>query len=189
MSGGIGDELDEPETKPHGEGRRRRAVVVAVAAATAVAVAVAIPLGLVRLDGESPQEPADLPPVKLAAGLTAFDACPAFLSYVQGSALEDVGPYGFRSGDVAVAARFGSDTGTMGRVAPLPPGAPAPMPAADAAEAGASAVGQETYSGTSVQVADVDEPDSAKTDGRRWCPWTATHYGCWTWPHRGCAGS
>jgi len=97
-------------------------------------------------------------PATMAFALQPFDACEPLLDYVQGHALEMVGPYGLGNG------YWG--------------GGPWPMMAmedeASATTAAPAGEGRDTvsqpgvdYSTTNVQEAGVDEPDIVKTDGTR----------------------
>lgn len=101
--------------------------------------------------------------IVLASALAPFDACDDLLTYVTEHAMELVGPWGLGGGgsmpvDGAIAEEEATDD----------------MAAADAGAEGAapaaprSTVPQEgvDYSGTNVQEAGVDEPDTVKTDGR-----------------------
>ncbi len=92
-----------------------------------------------------------------APALQPFAGCSEFLDYVQGNAIDLVGPYGLGGygggyyGDV-VFKEAAAELDTVGSQAP--------------AVDGAGRVGVD-YSGTNVQVAGVDEPDIVKTDGER----------------------
>ncbi len=101
--------------------------------------------------------------VMLVSSLEPFDACEDLLSYVKEHALEMVGPWGLGGGAMAVdMAGAGGDAAES-----------AAVPQADgggsmAAERSvAEPVEGQDYSGTNVQEAGVDEPDTVKTDGER----------------------
>jgi uncharacterized secreted protein with C-terminal beta-propeller domain len=158
-SGGSGDRSGGAE-----RGTRARWLVPAVATLIVV-VSLGVAIGL-RLDRGRVGRPSPSPSAALAARLTAFDACPTFLSYVQRQALGRVTAYGLAADDGVVgpvpapaAAPPEAAAGGAAGAAPAAPGAPA------AGDTRADAGGQ-PYSGTNVQVADVDEPDIVKTDGR-----------------------
>ncbi|MCL1597627.1 MAG: beta-propeller domain-containing protein [Actinomycetia bacterium] len=92
-----------------------------------------------------------------APALQPFASCNEFLDYVQGHALDLVGPYGLAGygggyyGDVV----FEEVSASLDSIK-------SEAPAVD----GAGRQGVD-YSGTNVQVAGVDEPDIVKTDGER----------------------
>jgi hypothetical protein len=99
-----------------------------------------------------------LAPPAGADALRRFDSCSALLDWYVGHGVKDVGPYGW-NGPVMYA---------MEGNAPVGPGvdrAPVPGVASDAQTSKSAATGSGT--GTNTQEADVDEPDVAKTDGRR----------------------
>lgn len=124
-----------------------RARIVAVSALAGLLVACSggnIP------DGRDPGvEPA--PDFELAGALAPFDACEEFLSHVTEHALEMVGPWGL-GGGMAMETDAQAEEGGAQRSAD--DGAAAPVEGRD-------------YSGTNVQEAGVDEPDTVKTDGER----------------------
>ena len=107
----------------------------------------------------------------VAAALQPFSDCPSMLKALRAEALAEVTAYGLQQpyrgggplmveGDVAVGAPMaqagGTATGgTTGGGAAMAPQAPAPRAAADKA-----------FSTTNNQEADVDEPDTVKTDGK-----------------------
>ena len=134
-----------------------------IAAGAAFALAAAACSG-----GDDEAEPPErtLPPdISLAAALTPFDSCDAFLSWVKAEARERVGPYGFGGGpmyygvdDVAMAEEMASG----GEMRDADESA---SPATTAAQGGDGA--RVDYSTTNVQVEGVDEPDAVKTDGNR----------------------
>src|SRR3954452_19373494 len=87
-----------------------------------------------------------------AGRLVAFGSCPSLLGYARAQASRLVGPYG-----------FGQPVKTLGVGSPASPGTP---PAAASATASDSTRQEGVdYSGTNVQEAGVDEPDTVKTDG------------------------
>ncbi len=92
--------------------------------------------------------------------LVRFDACPSLVKFAQRRALDTVGPYG-----LPYSGGYGGAIATDARTAG---GAP---PANDAAGGGSSApaaakAASPEFSGTNVQEAGIDEPDSVKTDGK-----------------------
>jgi uncharacterized secreted protein with C-terminal beta-propeller domain len=91
----------------------------------------------------------------LAASLVPFDACDAFLAYVQEQALAIVTPWGLEDGGFVAA------DGMVMEEEAMDDGDAAAAPAA-----GRDLVAGEDYSGTNVQEQGVDEPDHVKTDGR-----------------------
>ena len=101
--------------------------------------------------------------VMLVSSLVSFDACDDLLSYVKEHALDMVGPWGLDGGGpMPVEMDDGEAGGDAG-------GAPEAA-AADEFSAGRAAappVEGQDYSGTNVQEAGVDEPDTVKTDGDR----------------------
>jgi uncharacterized secreted protein with C-terminal beta-propeller domain len=173
MNGGTG--MGGGTVESPGGRRRRRTAAAGVAAAIAVAAAVGIPVGLTQRGGDRAGGPPELPPAQLAAQLTAFDACPQLLTYLHGRAHEQVTAYGLAGGGggpVPLGAEPAPPSaGVAGRAnaADAAGAAPAPAPAGEAAAGvpgGGPATGAQPHSGTNVQVADVDEPDTVKTDGR-----------------------
>ncbi len=92
-----------------------------------------------------------------APALQPFGSCGEFLEYVQGHAMDLVGPYGLAgySGGYYGDVVFEDVAGSLDA-------AKSEAPAVD----GTSRQGID-YSGTNVQVAGVDEPDIVKTDGER----------------------
>lgn len=83
-----------------------------------------------------------------------FDSCSEFLDYVQGHAIDRVGPYGLGGYGVDFAsAAFAEEFATDSSV--------------QTSAASADSGGRLEYSRTNVQVAGVDEPDMVKTDGER----------------------
>ncbi len=127
--------------------------------------------GTTSTTGEPTTSTSQLPPApstpKLylaATRMAAFDSCPALASYAKQRALDTVSayglPYGGYGGPVAfdraspasggIAADGQADSGSAGGEA-----APPAMARTDEPE----------FSGTNVQEAGIDEPDSVKTDG------------------------
>ena len=103
--------------------------------------------------------------VMLVSSLVSFDACDDMLSYVKEHALEMVGPWGLGGGGMFAVeedAAVGADDAGEAAVAP--------EAAADSFSSNRSLtppVEGQDYSGTNVQEAGVDEPDTVKTDGER----------------------
>lgn len=140
---------------------RRRAVrlsgvltaVAVAAAATGVAVSSGAPAG-----GRTVRAPS----FALTGALHSFGGCSAYLRYVRSRAERLVGPYGLSGPDFSSpldsnSLRFPPNA-AAGFRAPLPYGN------VDQHSAG-SAAAPVTHSGTTDQVAGVDEPDTVKTDG------------------------
>lgn len=100
--------------------------------------------------------------LRLASALRPFDACDELLDHVRGQALAHIGPFGLPGG----AGGFREDVTTA---MPLASGAVqrAVREGSPADAGGESAPGTPGISGTNVQEAGVDEPDTVKTDGRR----------------------
>jgi hypothetical protein len=86
--------------------------------------------------------------------LVSFDSCDEAEQELRAAASEYVGPWGFGSGMVALD---GAEVAEDAAGAPEAARGAAPAPAAD----------PDSYSGTNVHEAGVDEPDLVKTDGRR----------------------
>ncbi len=82
--------------------------------------------------------------------LVRFSSCRDFLAHTRRRAMEEVGPYGLGSGGIMFRTPVAEGDTTAGA---------APALAAPAREG-------VDFSGTNVQEAGVDEPDSVKTDGR-----------------------
>jgi hypothetical protein len=98
------------------------------------------------------------------SSLVSFDACDDLLSYVKEHALEMVGPWGL-GGAIPVEQDSAAGADEAGDAAVVPEAA-----AAESFGAGRSVsepVQGQDYSGTNVQEAGVDEPDTVKTDGDR----------------------
>lgn len=101
--------------------------------------------------------------VAAAAALISFDACDDLLGYVRDMAAEQVGPYGLEGSGMVVADGMeqtlaAGDAGS----AEMPAAAPEAATSAAAGERAADG----GFSTTNVQEEGVDEPDTAKTDGR-----------------------
>src|SRR5207245_2849341 len=109
----------------------------------------------------SPPPPEVTVPTKLIAAsrLQPFNTCGTLLGYARAKALQVVGPYGLPVGSGRVVAVETGARASAGQAAPS--GGPAQGPAV----AGARLA--EDFSGTNVQEAGVDEPDTVKTDGHR----------------------
>ena len=97
-----------------------------------------------------------LAPKASADSLTPFDSCTALRDWFVQHGEAEVGPYGW-NGPVMYAL---DDVTIQGSVA-----GSAPQPAAESAKSPDARASSGT--GTNTQEADVDEPDVAKTDGRR----------------------
>lgn len=97
-----------------------------------------------------------LAPKASADSLTRFGSCAGLLHWYVDHGVKEVGPYGWNGPTVYAM----DDTGMR---------VPGAAPAAPTAGAGSSATDAQANSatGTNTQEADVDEPDVAKTDGRR----------------------
>lgn len=102
-----------------------------------------------------------LAPSARADGLLAFDDCDALLDWYVDRALEDVGPYGWDDDVIA----YGTDL--RGMTDGLSPMAGAAEDSVVMQRSAKSLSQSNSETGTNTQEADVDEPDSAKTDGRR----------------------
>lgn len=104
--------------------------------------------------------------LRLASALRPFDACDELLDHVRGQARAHVGPFGLPGGaggfleEVTTAMPL-----TRPAVGRLDGGAV--RQAAPTEAGGEPAPGTPGISGTNVQEAGVDEPDTVKTDGRR----------------------
>jgi hypothetical protein len=90
----------------------------------------------------------------LAGNLVGFEACDGFLDHVRTHALELVTPWGLGNGHRWAVEDVGTDAGGA-----TDDGGPVPT-----AEPSAPVEGED-FSGTNVQEAGVDEPDTVKTDG------------------------
>ena len=101
-----------------------------------------------------------LAPKASADSLTRFDSCSALLRWYVDRGVKDVGPYGW-NGPIMYAAEPGGVVD--GEVMPQ---AAVPGPATDSVGKATDARAN-SATGTNTQEADVDEPDIAKTDGRR----------------------
>jgi uncharacterized secreted protein with C-terminal beta-propeller domain len=98
--------------------------------------------------------------VRFVAALQRFDTCDALLTYFKSEALSRVGPYGLGGGPVYYW------TDDM-RVPAMAEAGDGDMTVTTAAATTVAGNGGTDYSGTNVQVAGVDEPDTIKTDGER----------------------
>ena len=100
------------------------------------------------------------PDLQLASSLQPIESCDGLGTWLRDEVAPRVTEYGLASGPYVIAEQGAA--GAEMRVAEA-------APAADAATAPSPTVpsGEETYSGTNVQVAGVDEPDLVKTDGDR----------------------
>ena len=98
--------------------------------------------------------------VRLAASLRPFDACDKLLDHVRSEA----SAHGGALGSMYSKGGFAGDE-AMATGSPVRSAAPAADAGAAVAESGAGPV--PTVSGTNVQEAGVDEPDTVKTDGKR----------------------
>jgi hypothetical protein len=103
---------------------------------------------LVVTDPTAPRASAD--------SLRRFDGCPALLRWYVDHGVEDVGPYGWNGPALYYA------TDLAGGVAVAPESL-----AGSATNSARSGERSSSATGTNTQEADVDEPDVAKTDGRR----------------------
>ena len=149
----------------------RRFASAAALYLTVLAIA-AVVAGVFRPDsGGSPVVPqgsTGLQPedIELVAALEQFDGCDDLLAYFKREGLERVGPYGLGGSPYmgfAVEDMAGAESSVGGTT-----GAPVAAGSARAGEAVASdgqAGGDGSFSGTNVQEAGVDEPDTVKTDG------------------------
>src|SRR5262245_40863297 len=150
--------------------RTRETTMRTRAGASGAALALALALiatGCSAGGGSSePQAGGLRPNLQLASSLRQLDSCDALSSWMRDELAPRVGAYGFTgpfmpvdgfgvAQDEALAERSMNDLSTAPGAAPAtttPPAAP----------------GEGTdYSGTNVQVAGVDEPDTVKTDGER----------------------
>ena len=136
-------------------------------------------------EGARDGEPAPVvsPNLQLAVALEPFDSCDALLDHLKEEALARVTAYGLpgdRYGtlegdvmfeEVGVAIAEDEAQSTSGGERSAPPTTIAPSSEAPATDAGLPTTGGgedgQTYSGTNVVEAGVDEPDIVKTDGRR----------------------
>lgn len=96
----------------------------------------------------------------LSSDLAPFDDCDQLLSYYRDTALRLVGPYGLQSGwyggDMWAGGADAEESAAEG-------GGPAPAPDSGQRQSGST---PDDVSGTNLQEAGVDEPDTVKTDGR-----------------------
>jgi Beta propeller domain len=142
------------------------------ASGAALALALALLAAACSAGGDGSLEPTagGLPPnLQLASSLRQLDSCDALSTWMRDELAPRVGAYGFSgpfmpvdgtgaevAQDSALAGRDSADMSTT-----VPGAAPAPTTTPGAPGAGTD------YSGTNVQVAGVDEPDTVKTDGER----------------------
>lgn len=133
--------------------RRRRFRRASTAGGLTVALAGLLVLVSIGRPPSSPSGTSNAAvPYRLTGALTSFDGCSDYLTYVKARAEAEVGPYGLSQGAYAPSL---AATG--------PAGAFNGPTSADAAGAPRPAV---AHSGTTDQVAGVDEPDTVKSDGR-----------------------
>jgi len=103
---------------------------------------------LVLTDPTAPRASAD--------SLTRFDRCSSLLAWYVDHAVQEVGPYGWDGPAYYSGAVLEGDVAMS-----------AAVPQAATAKAGSLDARASSATGTNTQEADVDEPDVAKTDGRR----------------------
>lgn len=122
-----------------------------------------------------------LPNLQLASALVPYDSCDDLLGQLKQAALDRVGPYGLPgSSGGFVPDVMTAESGRAiedGSSPTAGPAAPTTIPVtttqnstSGAGEEKSSSVpvaGDPAYSGTNVQEAGVDEPDTVKTDGKR----------------------
>jgi len=140
--------------------RRFAAVASAYAAVLVLAFVLTAPRVGPPASGADPasQPPSPADDITLVSALEPFDSCEELLGYFREEALERVGPWGLDGGFDHYVAMEGTELRAGG-----------PTSVADTAAAASSGGGAATgdFSTTNVQEAGVDEPDIAKTDGRR----------------------
>jgi hypothetical protein len=167
MTGTTSDDSTEPRAGQPGRrpGRRRAAVAGGGVAALVAAGVVAASLtgGLTGDENGTADPVVPLGPVQNVA-LQSFASCDALLTYYRGHAGRLVGPWGgLGTGGGAVplgGERATALDGGVDAAAPNAAAAPNPGAAKGAADNGAT-----SETGTNVQVAGVDEADSAKLSG------------------------
>jgi uncharacterized secreted protein with C-terminal beta-propeller domain len=138
--------------------RWRRVRRVSVAGGLTVGLAgVLVLVSLGRPASPPSGPPAAAMPLRLTGALTSFDGCSGYLAYVKQRATALVGPYGLQTGYPYAANRVAAGAAVSDQAAPVP-ASPNKLAAGGAAVA---------YSGTTDQVAGVDEPDTVKADGRQ----------------------
>lgn len=129
-----------------------------VGAASSFALGLAAVLVLVSLGRPTSPPPGPdsiaAAPLRLTGALTSFDGCTDYLAYVKARAEAEVGPYGLNSGPYDGIYPVQAMSAEDNMAAP-------PLPAGTSAEQAAPVA----HSGTTDQVAGVDEPDTVKTDG------------------------
>lgn len=159
-----------------GRGRRRSAVTTAVLAVGGFALAATACTSGEGAGGPATSAPVALPNLQLASALVPYDSCDDLLGQLKQAALDRVGPYGLPgSGGGFVPDVMTAESGraieddAMPTAGPVPSTAPTSTTTGGAGEEKSSApvAGDEAYSGTNVQEAGVDEPDTVKTDGER----------------------
>ena len=137
-----------------------------------VLVVAAVVAGVFRPDSGGPAVPqgsTGLQPedIELVAALEAFDGCDDLLAYFKREGLERVGPYGLGGSPYmrfAIDDMAGAESSVGGTTAEAASDGALRSSAAPAA-AEQQAGGAGSFSGTNVQEAGVDEPDTVKTDG------------------------
>lgn len=136
--------------------RWRRARRVSVTGGLTLALAAVVVLVSLGRPGAPPPGPsAAAVPLRLTGALTSFDGCSDYLAYVKQRATALVGPYGLQTGYPYLL--------TPAAAGAVPyQAAPAPANKNLGSAAGAAVA----HSGTTDQVAGVDEPDTVKSDGR-----------------------
>lgn len=133
--------------------RVRRVSVAGGLTVSLAAVLVVVSLGRPASPPSGP--PAAAAPLRLTGALTSFDGCSDYLAYVKQRAMALVGPYGLQTG-------YPYTKNTL-----VAPGAFPIAPAAGQASGALTTDGTAlSHSGTTDQVAGVDEPDTVKSDGR-----------------------
>jgi hypothetical protein len=116
----------------------------------------------------APQAPAStVPPAVVAASrLVSFGSCSGVLAFARAKGVASVGPFG-----LPVSALEGThpvEAAGPAPAAPAQPGGPAQSSGqAPAAQVQAGTAASPDFSTTNNQEADVDEPDTVKTDGHR----------------------
>ena len=123
-------------------------------AVPAVAVLI-LSASLLAACSSGPDTAALTPPVD--AKLVAYDSCDDALAKLRAAITPHIGAYGIELGGPHA---FNSADGATDKSAP---GAAAPGAAPESANGAAA----DPYSGTNVQEAGIDEPDTVKTDGKR----------------------
>ena len=124
--------------------------------AGSVAVVVAAAITLASLVGPAGTVGGTPAPYRLTGALTSFSACSDYLSYVKDRAAKLVGPDGLTG-----SGPYGQLPAHLDSLATA-----AGAPYATLQQKSGSLAPPVTHSGTTDQVAGVDEPDTVKTDGR-----------------------